>query len=230
MSRLLKVTGIILIVFSGIALIAITLSIIALIGINAALAELTGDTSYNAISFISVITLILGLIDPVIMLMCGIYGVKGDYGRAEKFGKILLSLLLIDTGFALVGGVVLGQFNFMLILYLVITILYIYSTKAPSRHTEYQDPPQQESYTYTNPYRSQSYTPPPASSYEYKNGSNTGFMPLSGNMQDNFSGFNNQDDSRGNSPNIISSENVDGELSFEEFERMLNQPSKGKIS
>lgn len=123
-SKMLKVTGILMIIGGALALV---IAIIAVIGIAAA-ASLAAGALGGGIIALAVIASILALLGGGIELVAGILGVK-NWNQPTKaqscivFGAIIIALSVLSNILNLASG---SEFNlFSLLLGLVLPVLYL---------------------------------------------------------------------------------------------------------
>ena len=123
-SKMLKVTGILMIIGGALALV---IAIIAVIGIAAA-ASLAAGALGGGIIALAVIASILSLLGGGIELVAGILGVKNwnQPAKAQScivFGAIIIALSVLSNILNLASG---SEFNlFSLLLGLVLPVLYL---------------------------------------------------------------------------------------------------------
>ena len=123
-SKMLKVTGILMIIGGALALV---IAIIAVIGIAAA-ASLAAGALGGGIIALAVIASILALLGGGIELVAGILGVKNWNQPAKAqpcivFGAIIIALSVLSNILNLASG---SEFNlFSLLLGLVLPVLYL---------------------------------------------------------------------------------------------------------
>jgi len=128
-SSLLKVTGILMIIFAGLGII---LGAIALAGAVFITAHIAGiDDGIDTLAGLIIISLVILLIAFLIQLIAGIFGVKNS-NKPEKantcivFGIIVILMTVLSTILNISGGT---QFDvtqvLMLLIGLVIPVLYL---------------------------------------------------------------------------------------------------------